>query len=79
MRRKPKAKAGSGWRAGISSLWHAYTGLELTLLIVGAISFIGVIVILFMPIGKGPDLITPTGTVPAAGSDPSCSITRLNS
>jgi cardiolipin synthase len=70
MSRKPKAKAGAGWRALISSLWHGYTGLELTILTIGNASFIGIMVILFMPIGKGPEVMIPVGSVPAAGTAP---------
>jgi cardiolipin synthase len=74
-RRKPKAKTGSGWKTRLNSLWQAYTGMELTLLAVGSASFIGIIVILFMPIGKGPEIMIPVGTVPAAGTAPFLSAT----
>ena len=51
-------------------MWHTYTGLELTLLAIGNASFIAIIVILFMPIGKGPEVMIPVGSVPAAGTAP---------
>ena len=70
MIRKPKAKAGSGWKPRLNGLWQVYTGRELTLLVIGSASFIGIIVILFMPIGKGPEVMIPVGTVPAAGTAP---------
>src|ERR1700755_2606721 len=70
MARKPKATAGSGWKARLNDLWRTYTGWELMLLAVGHASFIGIIVILFMPIGKGPEVMIPVGPVPAAGTAP---------
>jgi cardiolipin synthase len=68
MARMQKHKAGSGWAAQIQGLWQTYTGIELALFGVGWASFIGVVVILFMPIGKGPELLIPTGAVPPAAS-----------
>ncbi len=68
MRGKAKAKARSGWKARLTSLWHVYTGMELALLAIGSASFIGIIVILFMPIGKGPEVMIPVGTVPAVST-----------
>jgi cardiolipin synthase len=70
MKRKARANTGSGWRALINSFWHVYTGLELTLLGIGVASTIGIVIILFMPIGKGPEVMTPVGTVPAVGTTP---------
>jgi cardiolipin synthase len=70
MRRKPKLKSVSGWRARVHKLWQVYTGLELTLLGIGSVSFIAVVVILFLPIGKGPEVMIPMGAVPAAGTNP---------
>jgi cardiolipin synthase len=37
---------------------------------IGLVSFIAIVVILFLPVGKGPDLITATNPVPPAGSPP---------
>ena len=68
MARKTKQKHGSIWVGQIRGLWQTYTGLELAVLGVGWASFVGIVVILFMPVGKGPELTTPTGLVPPAGS-----------
>jgi cardiolipin synthase len=54
---------------GLHGLWQAYAGWELALLGIGLASFIGITVILFIPVGKGPDLISPTAAVPPAGSE----------
>jgi cardiolipin synthase len=75
MRRKPNAKAGAGWKARLHGLWRVYTGIELTLMALGIASFIGIMVILFMPIGKGPEVMIPVGPVPAVGTAPFLSTT----
>lgn len=38
----------------LRTLWRAYNCWELLLFVIGAMSFVGVMVILFIPIGKGP-------------------------
>jgi cardiolipin synthase len=67
MKRKAKGRGpGSSWNAPLLLLWQRHSGWELGLLALGALSFISIIIILFMPIGKGPSLMTPSGLVPAA-------------
>lgn len=48
--------------------WKRYTGWELLLLAVGWASFVSLIVILLLPIGKGPRLTAPAASMPAAAS-----------
>jgi cardiolipin synthase len=47
----------------------AYTWWELTIFITGLISFIAVLVVLFLPFGDGPSKFTLSGTMPSV-SDP---------
>jgi cardiolipin synthase len=49
-------------------LLRNYSGLERALFGLGALSFISIVVILFLPISKGPPVIQPTAIVAPAGS-----------
>ena len=52
----------------LRDLWQIYNRWELALFGMGALSFIGIFVILFMPIGKGPELTRPDGPLPSVDS-----------
>jgi cardiolipin synthase len=70
MARRVKARsAKSRWDGSLQLLWEHYNCWELGLLAIGFLSFISIVVILFMPIGKGPSLMVPSGAVPRV-SDP---------
>ncbi|MBV9548383.1 MAG: hypothetical protein JO256_01770 [Alphaproteobacteria bacterium] len=66
--RKSAKAAKHAWQAALAKFWAHYNCWELGLFTIGALSFVGVMVILFMPIGKGPSLTVPTGPVPAVSS-----------
>ncbi|MBV9062675.1 MAG: hypothetical protein JOY77_07075, partial [Alphaproteobacteria bacterium] len=69
MAAKTKARNRSTpWFKPLRRLWDRYNCWEIGILLTGLLSFIGIIVILFLPIGKGPELMIPNGPVPAAGS-----------
>jgi cardiolipin synthase len=55
-------------KAAIMAFWGRYRWWERATFLIGIASFIGVIVILFLPIGKGPVQYAPTAPLPAAGS-----------
>lgn len=70
MQKKRKKEATrSTWQRPFLDLWSRYNCWELALLGIGSLSFIGVVVILFMPIGKGPAMTIATGAVPAVSSE----------
>jgi cardiolipin synthase len=69
MPRTKKNRAQSSWKTPLLELWAKYNCWELGLISVGVLSFIGIVVILFMPIGKGPAMLTPTAQVPPASSE----------
>ena len=54
--------------SAVAQRWHSYCWWEKAIVAVGFISFIGVIVILFLPFGKGPSEYTADGSIPAVGS-----------
>ncbi len=64
-KRSPKA---ARLRNDALYIWQRHTGWELALLFVGLLSFVGIVVILFLPIGKGPALVQASGPVPSVGS-----------
>lgn len=66
---RKSAKGRGTWREPFLDLWSRYNCWELALIGIGAISFIGVLVILFMPIGKGPAMMVATGPVPPVSSN----------
>lgn len=45
-----------------------YTWWELTVFAIGLLSFLSLLLVLFLPLGRGPTSFTVTGTVPPAGS-----------
>ena len=57
----------ASWRA-LRAFAVQYAWWEACLLAVGLISFVAVVVILFVPLGSGPGLTQPSAPVPAAGS-----------
>jgi cardiolipin synthase len=69
-----KNSAGRRVRNGISAAYRAfchrckiYTWPEVCFFLIGLVSFIAVVVILFLPIGKGLGLIVATSPVPPVG------------
>jgi len=69
MPRSRKTHKAPTWAAPFRNLWARYNCWELALIGIGALSFIGIVVILFMPIGKGPTAVTFAGPVPAVSSN----------
>jgi cardiolipin synthase len=57
-------RAGAFW----TGLLDRFTWWELTLLGFGGIAIVTIVVVLFLPFGKGPEVIRPTSSVPATGS-----------
>jgi cardiolipin synthase len=49
-----------GWRKNL----HKYSGWELAIFIIGILSFFTMIVVLFIPVGDGPDVFTATSEIP---------------
>jgi cardiolipin synthase len=60
--------AWSACRSAFGGCWARYTGWELALLGIGWASFVSLIVILLLPIGKGPPLAASAASMPAAAS-----------
>src|ERR1035437_531065 len=46
----------------------AYTWWEITIFVIGSLSFLSMLVVLFLPLGNGPSKFTFTGVVPAVSS-----------
>ena len=66
--RKLLKGAWSAHCSAFTSCWKRYSGWELSLLVVGWASFVSLVVILLLPIGKGPQLTAPANLMPPAGS-----------
>src|SRR4051812_32372913 len=67
VRKQSKTHAAS-WSKPLLKWLGRYNWWECGFLALGALSLTGVIVILFMPIGKGPALMTADGPVPAVSN-----------
>lgn len=52
----------------LQGFFGRYTWWECCFLTIGLVSFIAIIVILFLPLGNGPQRVQPSGPVPTAGS-----------
>jgi hypothetical protein len=67
VRKQSKTHAAS-WSKPLLKWLGRYNWWECGFLALGALSLTGIIVILFMPIGKGPALMTADGPVPAVSN-----------
>src|ERR1035437_7860546 len=52
------------WREGLMQ----YTWWEIVIFVIGSLSFISLLVVLFLPVGNGPANFTYSGTVPAVST-----------
>jgi cardiolipin synthase len=52
----------------LNKFFMAYTWWEITIFIIGVLSFISIFATLFLPVGAGPSKIEPSGTVPQVGT-----------
>ena len=66
--RHPRSSSAHRFSAWLNEIWHAYSFLEISLFALGTVSLIGIITILFMPVGKGPEVTVPSGPVPRVGT-----------
>jgi len=71
-RTRPQRHSSHGWRLkeALAKAWRHYAWWELACIGIGLFSFIGIVVLLFLPVGKGPSLYRPSDRVPPAGSAP---------
>src|SRR3569833_2488288 len=68
MRKSKNTRNSPHWTKPFRDLWARYNCWELMLIGIGLLSFVSIVVILFMPIGKGPTSIIFEGPVPPVSS-----------
>src|ERR1035437_1392018 len=52
----------------LDKFFMEYTWWEITIFVIGILSFISIFATLFLPVGAGPSKIEPSGTMPAVGT-----------